>query len=88
MAIIPQAASASETSLEAALILCLYKITEASLHAASALEAPWNQHRYFINWRNAHLNGVPLDPEGLAKKLRDYSIPAAGTLKIDYVMYQ
>ncbi|KAF5832617.1 hypothetical protein DUNSADRAFT_11434 [Dunaliella salina] len=58
------------------------------LQTSSALEAPWNQHRYFINWRNAQLNGVPLDPEGLAKKLRDYTIPAAGTLKIDYVMYQ
>lgn len=60
----------------------------SNTQCASALEAPWEQHRYFINWRNAQLNGVSLEAEGLAKKLRDYSIPAAGSLKIDYITYR
>jgi hypothetical protein len=51
------------------------------------LEHPWTANRYLLSWRNATLNGLPLTAEGLMR-LRELTIPAAGTLKLDYVTYR
>jgi len=60
----------------------------AHAQAASTLERPWEKHRYFVNWRNAMFNGLPLAADCLSDKLRNFSIPDVGTLKFDYVSYQ
>ena len=43
--------------------------------------------KYFINWRNAAINGTRLSIEGI-QKLRDYTIPTSGALRLDYVTYR
>jgi hypothetical protein len=40
-----------------------------------------------VNWLNASLNGVPLDRPGLMK-IREFTLPTAGTLRLDYASYQ
>lgn len=53
----------------------------------SALEHAWRSNKYLLNWRSATLNGLPLNKEGLMK-IRDFTVPDAGTLKLDYVTYK
>ena len=43
--------------------------------------------KYFLNWRNAAINGTRLSIEGI-QKLRDYTIPTSGALRLDYVTYR
>ncbi|KAG2432898.1 hypothetical protein HXX76_008629 [Chlamydomonas incerta] len=57
------------------------------LQLASALEASWLDNKYYINWLNASLNGQPLDTAGLTR-IRDYAMPGAGVLRLDYVSYR
>ncbi|GAX83706.1 hypothetical protein CEUSTIGMA_g11131.t1 [Chlamydomonas eustigma] len=57
------------------------------LQVTSVLEGSWRTCRYFVNWRNAMINGVKLSMEGL-QKLREYTMPCSGTLRIDYVTYK
>ncbi|GAX72927.1 hypothetical protein CEUSTIGMA_g382.t1 [Chlamydomonas eustigma] len=57
------------------------------LQDVSVLENSWKTCKYFLNWRNAMVNGSKLNLEGL-QKLRDYTIPSSGTLRIDYVTYR
>ena len=54
---------------------------------ASALENSCAKEKYYVNWRNAMLNGSPLTREGLFK-IRNYTIPDTGTLRLDYVTYK
>ena len=53
----------------------------------SVLENSCKTCKYYVNWRNASINGNKLSMEGL-QKLRDYSIPTSGSLRIDYVTYK
>lgn len=43
--------------------------------------------RYYVSWRNASLNGIPLSDDALAR-LQLYAIPNSGRLQLDYVSYQ
>ncbi|GLI64025.1 hypothetical protein VaNZ11_007186 [Volvox africanus] len=56
------------------------------LQLASALENSWLENKYYINWLNASFNGHPLDRPGLTH-IRDYTLPGAGVLRLDYVSY-
>ncbi len=51
------------------------------------LENSWRGCKYYANWRNARLNGASLAAEGL-QKLREYTIPNSGALRLDYVTYR
>ena len=55
--------------------------------AASVLENSGKGCKYFINWRNAAINGTRLSIEGV-QRLRDYTIPTSGALRLDYVTYR
>ncbi|EFJ52507.1 hypothetical protein VOLCADRAFT_86673, partial [Volvox carteri f. nagariensis] len=56
------------------------------LQLASALENSWVENKYYVNWLNASFNGQPLDRPGLTH-IRDYTLPGAGVLRLDYVSY-
>ena len=53
----------------------------------SVLENSCKGCKYFVNWRNASINGNKLTMEGLLR-LRDLTIPTSGSLRIDYVTYK
>ena len=53
----------------------------------SVLENSCKGCKYFVNWRNASVNGNKLTLEGL-QRLRDLTIPTSGSLRIDYVTYK
>lgn len=55
--------------------------------AASILENSCRGCKYFSNWRNAAINGTRLSIEGI-HRLRDYTIPTSGSLRLDYVTYR
>ncbi|MEW5304070.1 MAG: hypothetical protein WDW36_006704 [Sanguina aurantia] len=65
----------------------LDRLVALRLQAASALEHSWRADKYFLNWQNASLDNRILTKEGLSK-IRDYTIPNIGTLRVDYVTYQ
>ena len=78
---------ASTTTVFTPLLYSVAPTTPTPTTSPPPLPNPLPPCRYYINWLNASLNGQPLDTAGLMR-IRDFALPGAGVLRLDYVSYR